>query len=178
MTEMPLSKDHDAVDRTVPADRSAFRKSILPGASSRNRAILYTLAVRPRRDRNWLAHTDAAKPIAGLFRHAHIALPPRVKQLAPPKLAPSAKFARMRRGRPDVVPRRREFRRNLSDINQLRKSGVEAGSKATGNERPPTQTGARRRSNGTFVFRRAHKPPSEIRVHPHLPVGMLACGQR
>jgi hypothetical protein len=73
-----------------------------------------------RRDRDWLARTDVAKPIAELFRHAHIALPPRAKQMAPPELAPPAKSARKRRGRADVVPRRREFRRNNPDINQLR----------------------------------------------------------
>jgi hypothetical protein len=52
------------------------------------------------RDRDWLVRTDVAQPIAELFRHAHIALPPRARQMAPPKLAPPAKFARKRRGRP------------------------------------------------------------------------------
>jgi len=32
--------------------------------------------------------TDVSKPIPDLFRHAHIALPPRTRQTAPPKLVP------------------------------------------------------------------------------------------
>ena len=52
------------------------------------------------RDNDWLVCTNVAKPIADLFWHAHIALPPRAKQMAPPKLAPSTKSARKRRGRP------------------------------------------------------------------------------
>jgi hypothetical protein len=52
------------------------------------------------RDRDWLVRTDVAKPIAELFRHAHIALPSRAKQIAPPELVPPAKSARKRRGRP------------------------------------------------------------------------------
>ena len=52
------------------------------------------------RDHDWLVRTDASKPIADLFCHAHIALPPRAKQIAPPKLAPPTKSARKRRGRP------------------------------------------------------------------------------
>ena len=52
------------------------------------------------RDNDWLVRTNVAKPIADLFRHAHIALPPRATQMAPPKLAPNTKSARKRRGRP------------------------------------------------------------------------------
>jgi transposase len=52
------------------------------------------------RDNDWLVRTDAPKSIADLFRRAHIALPPRAKQMAPPKPAPSKKSARPRRGRP------------------------------------------------------------------------------
>ena len=52
------------------------------------------------RDNDWLVRTDVAKPIADLFRHAHVALPPRARQMAPPKLAPPTKSARKRRGRP------------------------------------------------------------------------------
>ena len=52
------------------------------------------------RDHDWLVRTDASKPIADLFCHAHIALPPRAKQIAPPKLAPPTKSARKRLGRP------------------------------------------------------------------------------
>jgi transposase len=51
------------------------------------------------RDNDWLVRTDVTKPIADLFRHAHIALPPRAKQMAPPALV-STKSARKRRGRP------------------------------------------------------------------------------
>ena len=42
MAEMPLAKDHDVIE-AVPADRSdqPLRESILPGRSSRNRAIPY-----------------------------------------------------------------------------------------------------------------------------------------
>jgi hypothetical protein len=43
---------------------------------------------------------DISKPVADLFRHAHIALPPRAKQMAPPKIVPPTKSARKRRGRP------------------------------------------------------------------------------
>jgi hypothetical protein len=46
-----------------------------------------------------MVRTDVSRPLADLFRRAHIALPPRAKQMAPPKPAPSAKFARKRRGR-------------------------------------------------------------------------------
>jgi hypothetical protein len=38
--------------------------------------------------------------VAALFRHAHIALPPRTKQTAPPKAASSSISIRKRRGRP------------------------------------------------------------------------------
>jgi hypothetical protein len=39
------------------------------------------------RDNDWLVRTDVSKPIADLFRHAQVALPPRARQMAPPKLA-------------------------------------------------------------------------------------------
>lgn len=52
------------------------------------------------RDNDWLVRTDVTKPIADLFRHAHIALPPRAKQMAPPALVLPTKSARKRRGRP------------------------------------------------------------------------------
>ena len=52
------------------------------------------------RGNDWVVRTDVAKPIADLFRHAHIAMPPRAKQMAPPKLVPPTKSARKRRGRP------------------------------------------------------------------------------
>ena len=52
------------------------------------------------RGNDWVVRTDVAKPIADLFRHAHIAMPPRAKQMAPPKLVSPTKSARKRRGRP------------------------------------------------------------------------------
>ena len=68
---------------------------------------------------DWLLRTDATPMITALFRHAHIALPPRARQTAPPKAAPAAKSAQKRRGRPAVVPRRLEFRRNPHEIKNL-----------------------------------------------------------
>jgi hypothetical protein len=44
--------------------------------------------------------TDVSKPIADLFHHAHIALPPRARQMAPPKSVPPKTSDRKRRGRP------------------------------------------------------------------------------
>jgi transposase len=52
------------------------------------------------RGNDWVVRTDVAKPIADLFRHAHIAMPPRARRMAPPKLVPPTKSARKRRGRP------------------------------------------------------------------------------
>jgi hypothetical protein len=52
------------------------------------------------RGADWLVRTDATPNVAALFRHAHIALPPRAKQPAPPKAAPSSISIRKRRGRP------------------------------------------------------------------------------
>jgi hypothetical protein len=53
------------------------------------------------RGADWLVRTDATANVAALFRHAHIALPPRAKQTAPPAAAASAsKFTHKRRGRP------------------------------------------------------------------------------
>ena len=49
---------------------------------------------------DWLVRTDASTAVAKLFRHAHIALPPRARQTAPPKPAPAAPSAKKRRGRP------------------------------------------------------------------------------
>jgi hypothetical protein len=52
------------------------------------------------RGNDWLVRTDVSKPIADLFCHAHIALPPRAKQMAPPKIVSPTKSTRKRRGRP------------------------------------------------------------------------------
>jgi transposase len=52
------------------------------------------------RNNDWLVRTDVSKPIADLFCHAHIALPPRARQMAPPKIVSPTKSARKRRGRP------------------------------------------------------------------------------
>jgi hypothetical protein len=52
------------------------------------------------RGSNWLVRTDATSNVSALFRRAHIALPPRARQTAPPK-APSPSISiRKRRGRP------------------------------------------------------------------------------
>jgi hypothetical protein len=52
------------------------------------------------RGRDWQVRTDVAKPVAALFRLAHVALPPRVRQMSPPKPPSATKSARKRRGRP------------------------------------------------------------------------------
>jgi hypothetical protein len=52
------------------------------------------------RGADWLVRTDAAPNIAALFRAAHIALPPRARQVTPPKAGPPSKSAKKRRGRP------------------------------------------------------------------------------
>jgi hypothetical protein len=51
------------------------------------------------RGADWQVRTDATPRVAALFRHAHIALPPRARQTAPPKAA-SSTSAHKRRGRP------------------------------------------------------------------------------
>jgi transposase len=51
------------------------------------------------RDKDWLVRTDAAPALAAVFQHAKIALPPRVKPLAPPATPPPKPVAK-RRGRP------------------------------------------------------------------------------
>ena len=72
------------------------------------------------RDADWLVRTDATRNVAALFRHAHIALPPRAKQTAPLMAAsstsnPSENAAAAQ----SVVPRRLEFRRNSYEIRDL-----------------------------------------------------------
>jgi hypothetical protein len=52
------------------------------------------------RGADWLVRTDASRNVAALFRQAHIALPPRAKQTAPPTAAPSLTAAQKRLGRP------------------------------------------------------------------------------
>jgi Transposase DDE domain len=51
------------------------------------------------RGADWLVRTDAAPPVAALFRAAHIALPPRARKARPPPPA-NSKPAPKRRGRP------------------------------------------------------------------------------
>lgn len=51
------------------------------------------------RGADWLVRTDAAPSVTALFRAAHIALPPRARQTAPPKPS-SLPAAQKRRGRP------------------------------------------------------------------------------
>ena len=52
------------------------------------------------RGADWMVRTDAAPTTTALFRPAHVALPPRARQTAPPKPAAHSKPARKRRGRP------------------------------------------------------------------------------
>jgi hypothetical protein len=52
------------------------------------------------RGADWLVRTDAAPTITALFRQAHVALPPRARQTAPPKPTAPSKPAPKRRGRP------------------------------------------------------------------------------
>jgi transposase len=59
---------------------------------------LQQLRIR-HRDADWLVRTDASPALTAVFRHAKIALPPRVKPLAPPA-TPPPKPAVKPRGRP------------------------------------------------------------------------------
>ncbi len=59
---------------------------------------LQQLRIR-HRDKDWLVRTDASSNLAAVFRHAKVALPPRVKPLAQPATPPPKPPSR-RRGRP------------------------------------------------------------------------------
>ena len=52
------------------------------------------------RGADWMVRTDAAQTITALFRQAHVALPPRARQTAPPKATAPTKSVPKRRGRP------------------------------------------------------------------------------
>ena len=52
------------------------------------------------RGADWLVRTDAATTVTALFRAAHVALPPRARQTAPPKPQTPSPLAKKRRGRP------------------------------------------------------------------------------
>ena len=52
------------------------------------------------RGADWMVRTDAARTITALFRQAHVALPPRARQTAPPKPTAPRKSTPKRRGRP------------------------------------------------------------------------------
>jgi hypothetical protein len=52
------------------------------------------------RGADWLVRTDAAPTTTALFRQAHVALPPRARQTAPPKPTAPRKSTPKRRGRP------------------------------------------------------------------------------
>jgi Transposase DDE domain len=52
------------------------------------------------RGADWLVRTDAAPSVTALFRAAHVALPPRARQTAPPKPQAPPASAKKRRGRP------------------------------------------------------------------------------
>ena len=51
------------------------------------------------RDADWLVRTDVTPAVTTLFKHAHVALPPRARQTRPPPTA-QPKPAQKRRGRP------------------------------------------------------------------------------
>jgi len=51
------------------------------------------------RGADWLVRTDAAPNVTALFRAAHVALPPRARQTAPPKPQAPPALAKKRRGR-------------------------------------------------------------------------------
>ena len=52
------------------------------------------------RGADWLVRTDATPSVTALFRAAHVALPPRARQTAPPKPQAPPALAKKRRGRP------------------------------------------------------------------------------
>ncbi len=52
------------------------------------------------RGADWLVRTDAGPTITALFRQAHVALPPRARQTAPPKASAPSKPVQKRRGCP------------------------------------------------------------------------------
>ena len=52
------------------------------------------------RGADWLVRADAAPSVTALFRAAHVALPPRARQTAPPKPQAPPALAKKRRGRP------------------------------------------------------------------------------
>jgi hypothetical protein len=79
------------------------------------------------RGADWLVRADAALNVTALFRAAHVALPPRAQQTAPPKPAASSKSAPKRRGRQGVVPQRLEFRCKRQEVRGLSKLGVQVG---------------------------------------------------
>ena len=60
---------------------------------------LQQLRIR-HRHADWLVRTDASPTLAAVFRCAKIALPPRVKPIAPPPATPPPKPPAKRRGRP------------------------------------------------------------------------------
>jgi transposase len=60
---------------------------------------LQQLRIR-HRNADWLVRTDVSPTLAAIFRCAKIALPPRVKPIAPPPATPPPKPAAKRRGRP------------------------------------------------------------------------------
>lgn len=88
------------------------------------------------RGADWLVRTDAAPSITALFRAAHVALPLRARQTAPPKpsLPPPAK---KRRGRPRPSPRRLEFRRKRHKIKLCKNPAFKWGLTARAGPRGP-----------------------------------------
>jgi Transposase DDE domain len=92
----------------VVADRGMISAATIVGSIQCTSSKIISTGLWPlgasiwlaHRGADWLVRTDAAPNIAALFRAAHIALPPRARQVAPPKAAPPLKSAKQRRGRP------------------------------------------------------------------------------
>jgi hypothetical protein len=68
------------------------------------------------RGADWLVRTDATRNVAALFRHAHIALPPRASKPRRQRLRHHRYPTENAAAAPSVVPRRREFRRSSYEI--------------------------------------------------------------
>ena len=77
----------------TPTDRCRLlsrRADVIPEWKTLLRDLDRLQHVRIRhRDNDWLVRTDVSKSIADLFHHAHIALPPRARQMAAAKTCPT-----------------------------------------------------------------------------------------
>jgi hypothetical protein len=64
-----------------------------------SRDLVQQLRIRHRAT-DWFVRPDVSPTLAAVFRCAKIALPPRIKRIAPPPATPPPKPAAKRRGRP------------------------------------------------------------------------------